>query len=292
MIFFMREVCVCALLDQTRYAQKQKPEAAGCVERRILMKITEYKKVYDSMVMSEDMNEAIKQGVLRKGRRKTKKYGIAAAVAAVLLCLCFHSQISAFAHNLFTKEENHIAGMDFGEKMDVISIDASVPEESDMVKYHSLDEVEKLLGIDLLQSDDVYQAPIANVLLWQSDNTEVSIEQGSYIKYHEYIDLSRDKEGSISKITDKNHYSIRYEAHFYIKKGTDVDLTYLDGTCIETYTTPSGEKAYILKRGNTNYYNYEAVLYKDNIKYTFSLEDEGNGYDHLKELKKFLDSLK
>ena len=214
----------------------------------------------------------------------------AAVLALSLTCLRFYPQIKAFAGDFFNSATVFDDGNRFEGQMAMVPInEVSV---SDLQKeYYTLNEVEELLGVNLLQS------PLASSTLYPCIHIEGWLDGGivdiSSLAYylHNCSTTPRhpdDVGNPVYTHADADDaYHISYDAEFLCNGKYNGDQHHYDNAqLVEKYTTSNGLHAaifYCVK-------SYNAVIYHNNIRYEFEM-NAYRGSGDVNELKAFLDTL-
>jgi hypothetical protein len=252
-----------------------------------------YKKTFSAIHASDELKEKVKNmpEETQKTWRVPAKWAVAAATVAVLmLCAGFHSQLQTFAEKLFFKNTTVLEDKTVEAKMDVVEI-KHVDKAAWDKKYNTMEDVEELLGISLLKSDEAYTAPIPSIELGSYENGEVvKIYDNYYVTHNVVMDLEQDENGDVFRSTDDGAYGISYSASFYAEYGAEDKYIaeYTGATFVEDFTTANGMTASIYRFGG----EYCAVIYHDNICYTFETTTQQGTVSCKTFIEEFLDTLK
>ena len=213
----------------------------------------------------------------------------AAAIAGAILVV---GGGTAYAANNFYKNSLVVGEKEISQDVDCVNVN-DVKAEDLKKKYFNISDVEKLLGIKLLKSDQVYQSELADISISKYEDESVKsylVSNPFYIVKDLKRDLSQDKEGFVWKDTGNCPYSISYEARICARAEDNSGFvtTYEDSSFVEEYKTKNRVTANIFYFGG----EYIAHVVKDNVEYTFGMNSSGSVSDTiLQELKLFLDSL-
>lgn len=125
------------------------------------MRRNELKNAYDHLRMTKEMDQEvlkmITEGKKNKGKRFPGKWVAVAASAAIVLGMFQIPPVKAAAVNLIEKFAYHVSWGDSpGADLSVEekAVKGDLPKKP--VKYDTLSEAEKVIGINLLQSDEEY----------------------------------------------------------------------------------------------------------------------------------------
>lgn len=215
---------------------------------------------------------------------------------AVILCIGFHSEIQTFAENILFKSSVILGNKKINEKVERVIIN-DVAVEDLQKKYSTMEEVEELLGITLLKSEEAYVSPKPNISMtgWNSDGEAggkadiVEICNMNYYVHDMEQDVTEHEGGEWFKYTGDNPYSISYQATLYdpLDSETSFEDSYSQAVFIEDYETANGLTASIFRFGGSE----SAIIYANNMQYEFTIETTIYK-DREKKFKAFLDTLK
>lgn len=223
------------------------------------------------------------------------------AATVIVMCLCFHTQIMAFAQSISYKSKHtYVIGKnskkEFSSDMGYVQVNALTSDDFKH-SYSTIEDVEKLMGVTFLKSDDAYIAPVTNIRLERNVGQYDSLvtyritDGGYYVNNMELMEAGENGELWYS-ITD-DAYRIGYEAvihnDYNMQEGEETifNYNYNEGVYVEEYETQGGYKADIFIAGN----EYEAVIFDNSIMYSFRAYGLGT-INKLDVFKKFLDTLK
>lgn len=265
--------------------------------------LDEYRATVGNIHASEQLKRkvadmACKKRVISAGAGMSWAF---AAATVVVLCLCFRSQIMAFAQSVSYKCAYIIGGKnnskEFSGDMGYVHVN-SLKWDDFQHKYSSIDELEELIGIKLLKSDSAYTGAFPNIELqryeeYRDYNNIVTyqIYDDSYYMYS--MELEQDEEGSrIWHSLADNAYRISYTATIHNDPNLQQDetwqsSTFSGGVYVEEYVTLGDYTAYIYSFDN----EYNAVIFDHNVRYVFTADELGV-IGTLDVFKDFLDTLK
>lgn len=244
--------------------------------------------VFEKAKEMQDMKKERSNWNNVKGHNYRKIVKAAAIAGAILLV----GGGTAYAANNFYKTSLVVGDKEISQDVDCVEINELTKEELSE-KYFNISDVEKILGIKLLKSDQVYQSELADISISQFKDEDIksyTIWNTFYIVKDMERDLSQDKEGFVWKDIGECPYTISYEARICVnaKENTGFVSTYDGSTFEEEYKTKNGLSANIFSFGG----EYIAQVVKDNVEYTFEMCSSGSTSDtKLQEFKSFLDSL-
>lgn len=244
--------------------------------------------VYEKAKEMQDMKKEKSKGNIVKGHNHRKILKAAAIAGAILVV----GGGTVYAANSFYKTSLVVGEKEISQDVDCVNVN-DVKAGDLKKKYFNISDVEKLLGIKLLKSDQVYQSELADISISKYEDEfskSYFVSNPFYIVKDMERDLSQDKEGFVWKNIGKCPYSIRYEATICARAEENAGFvaTYEDSSFVEEYKTKNGVTANIFYFGG----EYIAHVIKDNVEYTFGMNSCGSVSDTiLQELKLFLDSL-
>lgn len=226
----------------------------------------------------------------RSGLNKWLKTAVAfsAVLAVALVCVKFYPEIRAFADRLFNSATFFDDAKIADEQMNAVHIN-DVTEEALEKPYQTLDEVEALLGINLLQS------PLASSTLYPCVRVSmpgksdlVNISDGAYYLYHCKTTPKTEGDGIYIESEKDDAFTVSYEAELIVSEAVNGERhDYENARLLENYTTANGLKAAVFQFGSC----YNAIIYHNDIRYAFCMTGcYGNAGD-INAFKAFLDTL-
>lgn len=243
--------------------------------------------VLEKVKEMEDMKKEKSNIVKVHNHRKIVK---AAAIAGAILLV---GGGTAYAASNFYNTSLVVGEKEISQDVDCVHVN-NIKAEELRKNYFNISDVEKILGIKLLKSDQAYQSEIADISISQYEDKSInvySISDTFYIVKDMERDLSQDKEGFVWKDIGECPYTISYEARICVSAGENTGFvdSYENSSFKEEYKTKNGVVANIFSFGG----EYIAYVVKDNIEYTFEMCSSSKVDDEtkLQELKLFLDSL-
>lgn len=259
------------------------------------------KNLLDKMSLIDiDYVEAAEYPKIHKFKAIRNKRILKAAVAAAALfiigigCVCFNSQTTAVADNLFFENSVFFEDHEIKEKMGIVKI-KNVPSRAWEKNYDTLEDVEKLLGITLLKSTKNYDAPVPSVNIEKSYNgKEIVISDIAYYMYNEIV-LSMEENSIYYKKLGDNAYRVSYTARFFSEFDcrNKIESDYTSAVFIKNYTTAHNLKASLFYEDG----QFHALIYHNNVRYKIDMEiwDQTSVYlgkgNETKPLEDFLDTL-
>lgn len=262
------------------------------------------RKVHDAFergieqVAHMDMEQAgTTQKAGQKGRQIFwRRAGLVAAAVAAVCVISFHSQIYGFAKSLFIHDTITV-----GEKANVQEADVKIIKIKDGVLtddgersyFESMEDLGGKLGISFLKSPAENTVTGKGKVVAMMDDTGIVTVQDSLYSVNDVSKIEYTEDGESYFHYDAGKpYSIMCKADFYTKVFQDDMGTIYEGAdVIEEYETANGFQA-------TLFQHYEddlnAVIYCDNIRYEYSVDnclDEDDSICTLKDFKAFLDTL-
>ena len=263
--------------------------------------LDEYKEDLGNVHAPEGLRKKVVNMAYRKRKVSTgvRAAWAFAAAAVVVVCLCFRSQIMAFAENVtykFTYIIDKKNDKGFSGDMGYVHVN-TLKWEDFQHKYSSIEELEKLLGIKLIKSDLAYSAPFSNIELQRFEEYS---DYNNAVTYQIVDEAYFVNNMQLNEVTDSGYlmetlgddaYKISYTATIHNDPRLEQDDvwktdSYSGAVYIEDYATAEGYTAYIYSFDN----EYHAVIFDHNIKYMFAADDLGT-MDSLDEFKGFLDTL-
>ncbi len=217
---------------------------------------------------------------------------MAAALVIGVVCFGFAPQIKAFADEFLNGKTVLNDHQVIEGQMEAVPIRQGITEEQVFAKYDTIEDVEELFGITLLHSTKTTRksVPVVEIFSWNHGGY-IEILDDKYYLYHQVVDLSENKDGSTTHITEDDAYRISYEAAFLTDRSSEGSgghsSHYEDSAFVENYTTANGLQAGIFSFGG----DYHAVIYHQNIRYEFTY-DAWNGSGDVSLLKEYLDTLR
>lgn len=263
--------------------------------------LDEYKEALENVHAPEGLKKKVVNMSCKKQKALSSvRAGWAiAAAAVVVVCLCFRSQIMAFAENVtykFTYIIDKKNDKGFSGDMGYVQVNTLMWEDFQH-KYSSIEELEKLLGIKLIKSDSAYSAPFSNIKL---QRFEEYTDYNNAVTYQIVDEAYFVNNMQLNEVTDSGYlmetlgddaYKISYTATIHNDPKLEQDDvwktdSYSGAVYIEDYVTAEGYTAYIYSFNN----EYNAVIFDHNIKYMFTADGLGT-INSLDEFKVFLDTL-
>lgn len=231
--------------------------------------------------------ETAAQTPLSLGRKWWKAAAAAAAVLAVsLTCAGFYPQLKAAADEFWNSATIFSDGNRVDAQMNVVPINEVSPGDLQEA-YDTLDEVENLFGINLLQSPLATKTPVPCVKVWYNffDGDMMAIESGAYYLHHCTMDPKSTWDSRYYHNDEDDAYFITYHADFIIRDTGGGSIgEYENAQLLEHYTTAHGLDAAITQFGS----DYNAVIYHNDICYEFEMQSHGD----IDAFKAFLDTLR
>ena len=212
------------------------------------------------------------------------------AVFAVAILLTTGGTVYAAVNIIYN---NVLAIDDKNISQDVESVTVKKLDADELnAKYSTITEVEDILGIKLLKSDKAYKSPIAKIDISEfqdESSTSYTISDINYFANDMDMDLNQDKEGTVWKNTGDRPYLISYNARLYTtsEQGDGFVDQYDNSSWVEKYEATNGLEANIFKFEG----EYNALVIKDNIVYTFTVSSSFSEKACLQEMESFIDSL-
>lgn len=208
------------------------------------------------------------------------------AMAATIIGVLSLGGVSTYAaaHYLFGYSIN-IGNKKISTEVETVSCnelkDADISQ-----KYSTIANLEKKLGVDLLESSLAYEYSVPNVEVSKCDISDSLSYTVNVLCYYVH-DQELEGDEHLWKSVGNNPFQISYQADLIVKPGdlTGMEESYEEAEFVESYTTKNGIQAEVFMFGN----EYNAHIKKDNIIYKFMMESCGQG--SVQDLKTFLDSL-
>lgn len=242
-------------------------------------------------IMGAGKRETEQKAGQRKGRLFWRRAGLAAAAVAAVCVIAFHSQIYSFAKSLFVHDTITV-GEEKAQETDmrIVKInDGVLTNDLEPQFFESMEDLGDKLGVSFLKSS------MENTETGKGRIRAVMYEWGEVRAYDAMFcvkDLSGiqySEDGAVhSHMDSEDAYSIECAATFYTKAfQDDYGLNYENAEVIEDYKTKNGFTATIIRFEGAGGC-LTATLSHNNIRYEFSISDEGCT---LEEFKAFLDTL-
>ncbi len=268
--------------------------------------LDEYIDTVGNLHAPQQLRDKVVNMAYKKRVVSTRLKGWAVAAATVVvLCLCFHSQIMAFAESISYKI-TYIIGKNNRKEFsgDMGYVPVNTPKGEDFGrKYSTIEELEELMGVTFLKSDYAYVTSLPHIGLerkyYEGYNpvTYYSIYDDSYYMNNMELEEASESGGIWHSLAD-DAYKITYEATITNdanakEEAANITYEYKYGVYVEEYETKSGYDAYIFMFNN----EYNAVIFDHNIKYLFRADGLGTigkpgTIEKLDVFKEFLDTLK
>lgn len=254
-----------------------------------------YKETFSKVHASEQLKERVIN--MAENRKKSNqmavKFGACAAVAALALGICFHSQIQTFAERIMARGTTQLGEKVISAEIGGITVH-NLTKDQQQAAYKTIEDVESVLGVDLLSSDAAYDMPVRAISInrWSDESgwAILSVDAAAYYVNDMEMAIDEDPSGNLLKATGDNPYQISYEAELYntVQKNIEnVVSDYKGAVWTEEYETADGLQAEVFRFGG----NYNAIICHDGILYRFAISG-GTTDGTLEELKAFLDTLK
>lgn len=246
-----------------------------------------YKQAFSVLHASNNISLEVNKDMNRKKIfNPSKKLATACMCLALTLC----AGLSVYAANYFLGYSIKLGDKEISEEIENVAC-KELTEADIAQKYYSISDLEKKMGIDLIESTSAYEYTVPNIELSKCDiydSLSYSIYSLDY--YVSDMELSGEQNGDgnlWNHVGDKS-LSISYQADIVVNPGrlTGMEETFEDSAFLESYTTENGIQAEIYKFGS----EYGAYIEKDNIMYKFTMSAWGQA--DVQDFKYFLDTLK
>ena len=207
----------------------------------------------------------------RQPQKLIKRYVVTAAALVLAVILVFsHPRILAIAEKPYNFSMSFADNKQVGQNLQPIRINHLTKEQTEKT-YLTLDEVEEVLGIELLQSPEAFAMQKPMIQLSLAGNF-VSVFHPMYYLHHLLPDPDYQGSGVVMHPAGNNRFVVEYDAVFLRESetpGTNMGerLVLEHAEFVETYTTALGLKASIYIQRS----NYNAVIYHENVRYLLSI---------------------